>query len=210
MKIKFENIVLRDNSTKIAFNGELIISCGESSSVKAIITASIVGGETKRAVVTIGDRITLTSGAILYRIICSHRTFFYSTGIIVYKINGNELWNNMISGNSKKPFELDDIDNNDLFSKEDKENIKRSLNELHKTVLSEFGKNETEKNIINDKLDYIIESLNRQGKKDWMHTSIGVFATLASSLCLSGEQTAMFWQMIKELFGVPIKLLMGK
>ena len=77
-------------------------------------------------------------------------------------------------------------------------------------MISKFGKQKAEEKIINDKLDYILETLNRQGKKDWMHTSIGVFATLASSLCLSGEQAVIFWQTIKDFFGVPIKLLIGK
>ena len=210
MKIEFENFILGDHTSKIVFNGELIVSNGYSDSKSTTITASISGGETKTSKVNIGEKTILKIGTTIYEIIPSHKTFWGSTGIIACKINGNELWGNMISGNSKKPFEFDDTDNNEPFSKEDKENIKRSLNNLHKTVLSKFGKQKAEEKIINDKLDYILESLNRQGKKDWVHTSIGVFATLAASLCLSGEQAAIFWQTIKDFFGVPIKLLMGK
>lgn len=207
--MELEKFVLGDNATKIAFSGELIISNGKSDSSSTNITAGIPGGETKKAKLQIGDKIILKTSTTIYEIIHSHRSLWDNTGIIVCKIDGNELWDNITSGNSTKPFELNDIDNNDPFSNEDKENIIKSLNKLHETVSSKFGKTKAEEKIINDKLDYIIETLNRQGKKDWMHTSIGVFATLASSLGLSSEQAAIFWQMVKEVFGVPIKLLMG-
>lgn len=210
MKIEHEKYLLSDHTTKIVFNGELIVGNGVSRSDSTTITASIAGGETKKAEIQVGEKIIIKTGTTIYEIFYSHQTFWGKAGIIVCKIDGNELWDNIISGDSKKPFEFDDTDNNEPFSKEEKENIKKSMNNLHKTVISKFGKQKAEEKIINDKLDYILETLNRQGKKDWMHTSIGVFATLASSLCLSGEQATIFWQTIKDFFGVPIKLLIGK
>ncbi|MFE1626239.1 hypothetical protein ACFLFF_05765 [Brevibacillus reuszeri] len=50
---------------------------------------------------------------------------------------------------------------------------------------------------INKKLDYLIDGTKRQGKKDWLHTCLGVIVSVSVSLALAPEQTEALWQILK-------------
>jgi hypothetical protein len=56
---------------------------------------------------------------------------------------------------------------------------------------------EAQNQTINEKLDYLIDAAKRQGRKDWLHTCIGVFVGLAANLALQPDQANHMWHIIK-------------
>jgi hypothetical protein len=61
--------------------------------------------------------------------------------------------------------------------------------------------------LIGEKLDYLLAAAKRQGRKDWLHTSIGVIFTLATALAFSPEQAKTIWNILKVALSGIIQLL---
>ncbi len=60
---------------------------------------------------------------------------------------------------------------------------------------------------IDQKLDYLTEAAERQGRKDWYHTAIGVLITFGSALGLDQTQDKKLWSLFKETISGVIRLL---
>jgi|GEM_PF-5666048 len=210
--MEYKKIDLGERASSIMFDGELIVSHTSFSSGFANISASITGGKPKKARMSLGDKISLKNDSVIYEVVYSSSSWLFKNfaEFIVCKIEVSEIWKEAVSEGIKKPFEIEGINSDDPFSDEEKEDIRRTLSELQKSVLKEFGKQKEQSKVIKDNIDYMVGLLNRQRKKDWLHTSIGVFATLAASLCLTGEQAATFWQFIRDYIGEPVRNLLGR
>jgi hypothetical protein len=98
---------------------------------------------------------------------------------------------------------------NDPFSYTQVERIQTAILEIRKLLLGQ-AKTEAHRQLVESKLDYLVEAAKRQGRSDWFHTSIGVLVTLASALALAPDQSQQIWYVLKQALGGVIQLLSGK
>ena len=90
---------------------------------------------------------------------------------------------------------------NTPFSYAEVEALLESLDELQSKLEMNFklqGKNLA---FVKSQIKYLKDAAKRQGKKDWLHTSIGVIAGIAVNLALSPENAKLLWELVKSCFG---------
>ena len=85
--------------------------------------------------------------------------------------------------------------------------IVRGIDLIKTYLIAEIKIDSDQKKETNERLDYLIEAAKRQGRKDWIHTAIGVIFTLAVSLSLSPEQAKSIWGLLKSTMSGIIKFL---
>jgi hypothetical protein len=98
---------------------------------------------------------------------------------------------------------------NDPFTVPEAKVLSERLRALEERIAASFARNKDDLKVIRSKLEYLISAMERQGKQDWLHTSIGDFATMAMSLGVSAANTDSFWAIVREVFGTPFRLLSG-
>jgi hypothetical protein len=104
----------------------------------------------------------------------------------------------------------DQMTSNDSFTMREASIINEKLRHLEQQIASEFARNDDDLAVIKSKLEYLIGAMDRQGKKDWLHTSIGVFATMAMSIGVSAANADTFWKIVKGALDMPVQMLIGR
>ena len=92
------------------------------------------------------------------------------------------------------------------FSYIEVENIIQSLDKLEIQIEKNFSLQGDQSTFISKQIDYLKEAAKRQGRKDWMHTSIGVMITIAMGLALSPDKTKILWDLVKVCFSMILPL----
>jgi hypothetical protein len=96
---------------------------------------------------------------------------------------------------------------NEPFTAQQADQIIEGLRKVRAYLEAEFDFNEQQQKLVDEKLDYLMGAAKRQGRKDWLHTSIGVIFTLATALALSPEQAKTIWNILKVAVSGIIQLL---
>jgi hypothetical protein len=96
---------------------------------------------------------------------------------------------------------------NEPFTAQQFDQIAEGLRKVRAYLEAEFDFNEQQQRLIGEKLDYLLAAAKRQGRKDWLHTSIGVIFTLATALAFSPEQAKTIWNILKVALSGIIQLL---
>ena len=86
-----------------------------------------------------------------------------------------------------------DDTSNEQFTAVEVEQLERSINEVRGFLAEHYGDNEE----INGKLNYLIESSKRMGRKDWVNICMGALLSLAASQAFQLEHVQTVWNMIK-------------
>jgi hypothetical protein len=92
------------------------------------------------------------------------------------------------------------------FSYSEAENIIGSLDKLQTQIEENFNLRGQQLAFVKRQIDYLKDAAKRQGRKDWMHTSIGVIVTIAMDLALSPEKTKLLWDLLKSCFAGLLQL----
>jgi hypothetical protein len=95
---------------------------------------------------------------------------------------------------------------NVLFSYPEVENIIGSLDKLQAQIEKHFNLRGEQLSFVKREIDYLKDAAKRQGRKDWMHTAIGVIITIAVGLALSPEKTKLLWDLLKSCFANLLQL----
>lgn len=95
---------------------------------------------------------------------------------------------------------------NEPFSDYEAENITASLNRLFTEIRTKFNLNDRQLSFVQKNIEYLKEAAKRQGRRDWMHTAIGVIVTIAMTLALSPEKTKLLWDLLKSCFAGLLQL----
>jgi len=120
-----------------------------------------------------------------------------------------DLWAELSHIKSGFSFDTGGVDSNEPISAREAVEIRLKLDVLQQKMIPQYGNSEGTRKIINEKFVYLTECIERQGKKDWIHTLIGVLASLAISIGVSAANSDSYWFLIQETLGQPIKLLLG-
>jgi hypothetical protein len=123
------------------------------------------------------------------------------------EISQSDLWENI---SSYKPL-IDIILANDLsnepFNNQQITQIVSGLNQTRLYIEEHELATVDQMVIVNEKLDYLINAVQRQGKRDWIYTLIGVFVTIGTALALAPEKAKALWIFIKNAIISGILLL---
>jgi hypothetical protein len=85
--------------------------------------------------------------------------------------------------------------------------IGSGIDEMRTYLKEQFQGDNDALRLINDRLDYVVAASKRQGKKDWIHTSIGVFCTIATALAMAPEQSKHLGRIFGEIVSKITQLL---
>jgi len=101
------------------------------------------------------------------------------------ELEAPDLWAAMGTAAEALPDLTTPTPSNEPFSVAEKAQLHAALNEVKeyvRVVLESSGERENERlDAVERRLEYLAGALDRQGRADWVHTAVGVFATLALS-----------------------------
>jgi len=93
------------------------------------------------------------------------------------------------------------------FTYQEVKQIETGIEEIRRYLLNEVNNDDEDSKIINEKLDYLIESSERMGKKDWANIFYGAMVSLSISLALDPGQGQAMFQLFKNVVSGIIKLI---
>lgn len=120
--------------------------------------------------------------------------------------NAPDLWEQMKEYAPNETFIGTAEISNAPFSYSETENIIESLDKLQAQIEKNFNLQGEQLAFVKRQIEYLKEGAKRQGKKDWVHTSIGVIATVAMGLALSPEKAKLLWDLVKSCFAGLLQL----
>ena len=83
---------------------------------------------------------------------------------------------------------------------EEKQLLQMSINEFEMLVAKEYNPSKEELTLIESRLKYLSEFLDRLNKFDWKAVLISTVVTIATTLTLSTEQGRQLFEMTKQVF----------
>jgi hypothetical protein len=125
------------------------------------------------------------------------------------ELNTPDLWLDMQNIKSGYSFDYEEFKDNEPITAEEAHAIKSKLKILEHKVIEDYGKSDENIKIIKEKFTYLYACIERQGKKDWLYTLIGVLSSLAIAIGVSASNADKFWLLVKAVLGSSIKLLLG-
>ncbi len=87
-----------------------------------------------------------------------------------------------------------------LFSKDEKIQIKLAINELKFLIIQNFSPNNEEQIIIDNRLDYLIDSVERLNKFDWKSLVLSTIISISISLSLDSEKGRLLFELLRKVF----------
>ena len=93
------------------------------------------------------------------------------------------------------------------FSKPEKEKIRASLEHFSKLISVEYNPTEDQLEIIQDRLKYLSDSLDRLNKVDWQGIAISSVISISIALSLDTEQGKNLFDLFKQAFTAALELL---
>jgi hypothetical protein len=123
------------------------------------------------------------------------------------EVSQPDLWGDIVRQKIAYDQKISPDTANEPFSVSQAEQIAEGIENIRKYLLDEFQDDSKSKELINENLDYLIDASKRQGRKDWFHTCIGVFAGIATALAMSPDQANNMWSLLKSAISGILKLL---
>ena len=96
---------------------------------------------------------------------------------------------------------------NEPFTAYQVEQILSGLNQVRAYLEEQGLATEEQKLFVNERLNYLEDAAKRQGRKDVIHTCIGVFFTIITALALAPEQAKTMWYLIRDAIAGIIQFL---
>ena len=93
------------------------------------------------------------------------------------------------------------------FSEEQKKLIRMSINEFRVVITKEFQPSKDEMKVIEDRLNYLSESLDRLNRFDWKSVAISTVMSISITLSLDTEKGNQLRASFKQIFTQAVNLL---
>ena len=118
----------------------------------------------------------------------------------------SDLWE-QLEGNNL--FNSDPLSNRSSinFTKPEKERITASIDHFRKLIEVEYSPTEEQLEIINDRLGYLTESLDRLNKVDWQGIAISTVMSISIALSLDTENGKNLFTLFKQAFTAALEYL---
>lgn len=111
-----------------------------------------------------------------------------------------DIWEKIIS--SKEFFQSSVFQFNDIseFSIKEKNLVKGKLTELKKLLIERYADNNSQEDLINQKLEYIIIAIERLNKFDWKSIVISTIIGIITALSLDVEKGKELFKFFENIF----------
>lgn len=123
------------------------------------------------------------------------------------EVNQPDLWDDLIKQKMLYDQKISPDTANEPFSVSQAGQIAKGIENIRKYLIDEFQDDSDSKELINEKLDYLIDASKRQGRKDWFHTGIGIFMSITTALAMSPDQTKNMLALFKSAITGILRLL---
>lgn len=118
-----------------------------------------------------------------------------------------DLWSEYKKGNTTLRFNEIDFENQEIFNFEEKEQIRMAINELKLLIHKNIETSEEEQQLVNNRLDYLIEAMNRLNKFDWKSVALSTTMSISIALSLDTIKGQILFDLFKNVFSIiPILL----
>ncbi len=103
-----------------------------------------------------------------------------------------------------------DFNNKEFFNDQEKQQLRTALDNARILIIGNFHPSEDKLNIINRKLDYLSEAINRLNKFDWKSVMITVILDISIALSLDTEKGRQLFYLFKKVFDEIPKFFLSK
>lgn len=73
--------------------------------------------------------------------------------------------------------------------------IEEAVAEIRARLLEDIEDSSAHRRMVDDYMTYLVDAAHRQGRRDWMHTLIGVLVTVSFSVGLAPERAVELWHL---------------
>ena len=113
---------------------------------------------------------------------------------------GIDLWEQLNNRNKSLDISVIDFDNTEEFNFEEKAQVKLGLNDLKFIIAREFSLQGEAITLVNDRLDYLIDSVERLNKFDWKSVLMSTILSIIIALSLDTERGNILFELFKSIF----------
>jgi hypothetical protein len=113
-----------------------------------------------------------------------------------------DLWSEYNKGNKTLSFREIEFENQANFSLDEKAQIKLAINDLKLLIHKSLETSEEEQILVNDRLDYLIDAVNRLNKFDWKSIAISTIMSISIALTLDTSKGQLLWDLFKKVFSI--------
>ncbi|MDP4226999.1 MAG: hypothetical protein Q8907_10095 [Bacteroidota bacterium] len=117
-------------------------------------------------------------------------------------IQTDDLWSEYNKGNKTLSFREIEFKNQENFSLDEKAQIKLAINDLKQLIHKSLETTEEEQILINNRLEYLIDAVNRLNKFDWKSVAISTIINISITLTLDTTKGQLLWELFKKVFNV--------
>ncbi|HEA69830.1 MAG TPA: hypothetical protein ENI07_23915 [Desulfobacterales bacterium] len=128
-------------------------------------------------------------------------------GYLEREMRQPDLWDDIVKQKIAYDQKVSPDTANEPFLVSQAEQIAEGIEKIREYLLDAFQDDSSSKELINEKLDYLIDGSKRQGRIDWFHTCMGVLGGIATALAMSPDQTKNMWVLLKSAVSGILKLL---
>lgn len=118
-----------------------------------------------------------------------------------------DLWEEFKNGNKTLNINNIDFDDQTIFNIDEKKQIELSLNELKLLIKNNLETTEEEQDLINARLDYLIDASKRLNKFDWKSLAISSLVSISVTLSLDTQKGHLLFELFKKVFSIIPMLL---
>jgi hypothetical protein len=123
------------------------------------------------------------------------------------EIEAPDLWNIILQEKQLTKAAIDSTVNS-CFTEEEKSHIAEAMNNIQNYLLTTQNFEDKYVKFIEDRLNYLKEAADRQGRQDWLHTVIGVLFTIVMGTGLSSERARELFRFVaNSLQNLLVKIL---
>lgn len=122
------------------------------------------------------------------------------------EVNDPDLWSELEKYRITEDPGFTEGSTNDPFTVHEVEQIVLCLDTIKENLETHIKDNVQHREFVDKKLNYLADAAKRQGRRDWIHTSIGVIVTISIALALAPEQARNIWSILKTAFSEMLKL----
>ncbi|HUS72178.1 MAG TPA: hypothetical protein VMY06_03855 [Sedimentisphaerales bacterium] len=87
-----------------------------------------------------------------------------------------------------------------LFSEEQKAELRMAVGELRQLIASTFQPDSKQIELINERLDYLVESVDRLNRFDWKALALSMLVSISIALSLDTDKGQLLFTLFKKVF----------
>lgn len=125
------------------------------------------------------------------------------------EINQPDLWERIKEFQLPSDIRLSDDQENSKFNYSEFTQIKEGLENLKGFFETQLTLESDQQKYVHEKIDYLVESSKKQGRKDFYYLLVGSLISIITTLSIGPEHGKAIWGIVKNMFLGLVKALPG-